>query len=335
MSVTFKDYYAILGVPRDASQDRIKQAYRKLAKELHPDVNASPEAQERFRDVNEAYEVLGDPEKRRKYDEFGAHWQHAGAAGAGPAPGGMPPDIEELLRQFAGGAARPGTRRRSTGFSDFFEMLFGDMGLGASFGGLGVEDLESRGARRARPRKGHDAEVEVELPLADLVEPGERRMTLALPRPDGTHETRTVTVRLPRGVRPGQRLRLAGQGPAGVGGGPRGDLYLRIGVRSQPGVTIRGDDLVVRTDVPAPLAVVGGTARVPAPDGPVTVRIRPGTQSGTTLRVPGRGLPRKRGGRGDLLAEVRLVVPERPSPRERELYAELAKLAASAEQAGG
>ncbi|RMF73489.1 MAG: J domain-containing protein, partial [Acidobacteria bacterium] len=165
---------------------------------------------------------------------------------------------------------------------------------------------------------------------ADLLEPGERRMTVTLPRPDRTHERRTVTVRLPPGVRPGQRLRLAGQGPSGPGGGQRGDLYLRIGVREQPGVTIRGDDLVVRADVPAPLAVVGGKLRVQAPDGPVTVRIPPGTKPGTTLRVRGRGLPRRRGGRGDLLAEIRLVVPERPTPRERELYAELARLAEGA-----
>jgi curved DNA-binding protein len=330
VSVAFKDYYAILGVARDASQDEIKKAYRRKARELHPDVNKSKDAGERFRDVNEAYEVLGDPDKRRRYDRFGSAYREA-PPGAGPPPGfeefdfgGGAGGFEEFLRQAQDGAAR---RRGgpASGFSDFFEALFG-AGLGgapqAESGGGG----RGRSRPRARGRRGHDIEGEIHLDVADLVAGGQRKFTMEVTGEDGLPAVRDLTINLPRVIRPGQTIRLARQGGPGSGGAPNGDLFLRIGLRPGGELQVEGDDLVATIDVPAPVAVVGGTARVPSAEGPVTLRIAPGTQAGTVLRVKERGLARRDGSRGDLRARVRLVVPEQPTPEQKRLYEELARL---------
>lgn len=313
MSVTYKDYYAILGVDRKASTEEIKRAYRRKARELHPDVNKSPRAEEQFRDLNEAYEVLSDPEKRARYDRLGANWKHGapfepppGFEGFRVHVGGMG-DLGDIFGSAGGGAG-------GSGFSDFFETLFGDLGLG----GFGR-------TRTHRPR-GRDVEAEVEFGLSDLLHPGPRRITVGVPGAGGKVERKTVTVNLPPGLRPGQKLRLPGMGGGGQPGSPRGDLYLKIRLRPDPAFRIEGDDLVTEVDVPAPLAVVGGHVEVPTPERPVRVRVAPGTSTGTTLRVRGRGLPRKDGGRGDLLARVRLVVPKHPTREQRELYEKLARL---------
>jgi curved DNA-binding protein len=317
-SVTYKDYYALLGVDRGATAEEIKKAYRRKARELHPDRNKSKGAEERFREVNEAYEVLGDPQKRARYDQLGGNWRDGEAFQPPPGFEGFRVhvgDLGDLGEIFArGGGGGP------AGFSNFFEMLFGDLGVGSVFGGAG------RGAGRRAQRgeaRGADIEAEVEFSLADLQQPTQRRISLAVPAGDGSMHPRTVTVNIPAGVRPGQRLRLAGQGGAGA---PPGDILLHVRVRLEPNIQIRGDDVVTEVSVPAPVAVVGGEVRIPTPEGGVTLRIRPLTQPGTTLRVRERGLARKGGGRGDLLALVRIVVPEQPTAEEQHLYEQLAAL---------
>ena len=326
MTVTYKDYYKVLGVDRSATQDEIKKAYRRLAREYHPDRNSSPDAAERFKEINEAYQVLGDPEKRKKYDQLGANWEDG--TPFTPPPGWQPfgegggfrvhvGNMEDLGEIFGdlGGAGGGG------GFSDFFEMLFGNLGFGGAAGG-------ARRARRPhrRPGRGRDIEAEVEFSLLDLVQGGQRKLTLGIPGPDGRVERKTVTVNLPRGLRPGQKLRIPGHGAPSPAGGPPGDLYLRVRVRPEPGFEIRGDDLVTEVTVPAPLAVVGGVVQVETPEGPVAIRVAPGTQGGQKLRVRGKGLPRKDGTRGDLIATVRLSVPRHPTPEEKELWERLAAL---------
>jgi curved DNA-binding protein len=335
VSVAFKDYYAILGVARDASQDEIKKAYRRKARELHPDVNKSKDAGERFRDVNEAYEVLGDPDKRRRYDRFGSAYREA-PPGAGPPPGfeefdfgGGAGGFEEFLRQAqergAGGRRGAGQPGAGSGFSDFFEALFG-AGFGGAAQGAPAGGGRGRGRGRPRGRRGHDVEGEIRLELADLVAGGQRKFTMEVPGEDGQPEVRDLTINLPRGIRPGQTIRLAGQGGPGTGGAPNGDLFLRVHLRPGGELQVEGDDLVATIDVPAPVAVTGGTARVQTAEGPVTLRIAPGTQNGTVLRVKERGLVRRDGSRGDLRARVRVVVPEHPTPEQKRLYEELARL---------
>ena len=333
MSVAFKDYYGILGVGRDASQDEIKKAYRRKARELHPDVSKAKDAGERFRDVNEAYEVLGDPDKRRRYDRFGSAYREA-PPGAGPPPGfeefdftgGGAGGFEDFFRQAQQrGAGGGGRGAGATGFSDFFEALFG-----AGFGGAAPAEpgggRPGRGRGRARGRRGHDVEGEIQLDVADLVGGGQRKFTMEIPGPDGLPEARELTINLPRVLRPGQTIRLAGKGGPGSGGAPHGDLFLRVRLRPGGELQVEGDDLVATIDVPAPVAVVGGTARVQTAEGPVTLRIAPGTQAGTVLRVKERGLARRDGTRGDLRARVRLVVPEHPTPEQKRLYEELSRL---------
>lgn len=329
MSVAFKDYYAILGVARDASQDEIKKAYRRKARELHPDVNKSADAGERFRDVNEAYEVLGDPDKRRRYDRFGLAYRET-PPGAGPPPGFEdfvfttegPGGFEEFFEPARRGGAGRGRGTGPTGFSDFFEALFG-----AGFGG-GEEPTRGGRPRRGRTRgqRGPDVEGEILLEIPDLVAGGQRKFAMEIPGPDGRPEKRELTINLPRGIRPGQTIRLAGQGGAGTGGAPAGDVFLRVRLRPDAGLEVQGDDLVATIDVPAPVAVVGGTVRMPSAEGPLTLKVAPGTAAGKALRVRGRGLARRDGTRGDLLARVRIAVPERPSAEEKRLYEQLARL---------
>ena len=323
MPVTFKDYYALLGVPRAASAEEIKKAYRRKARELHPDRNKTKGAEERFREVNEAYEVLGDPQKRVRYDQLGANWREGETFQPPPGFEGFRFDARDLgdLSELFGRTGRTGSAGGASGFSDFFDALFGDLGMGGVFGGSEATRRRGRGARR-----GGDVEAEVEFSIADLLQPGRKTFTLGSPGRDGALSSRTVTVNIPPGLRDGQKLRLPGQGAPGGAGHAAGDIYLKVRVRPEAGVAIHGDDIVTDIDVPAPIAVVGGEVRVTAPDGVVTIRVRPATPTGTTLRVRGRGLPRRDGQRGDLLARVRIVIPEHPTQEERGLYERLAQL---------
>jgi DnaJ-class molecular chaperone len=301
--VEYKDYYKVLGVPKGASQKDVKAAYRRLARKHHPDVNpGSREAEGRFKEVNEAYEVLSDPDKRRRYDELGSRWPDFERAG-GPPPGGGWPGGR--VRVHVGGAGE-----EFAGFSDFFQTFFG--------GGGGFDDVFETARRRSRP--GADVEGELELSLEEVYRGTTR--TLA------TAESRRVEVKVPAGIREGSRVRVAGEGAAGRAGGPRGDLYLRVRVTPDARFERRGDDLLTTLVVPLSAAVLGGEAQVPTFEGPRGIKIPPGTPSGRTFRLKGMGLPRLEagGGRGDLLATVGVAVPDALSPRERELFEELRRL---------
>ncbi len=319
MSVSYKDYYEILGVGRHASADEIKKAYRKKARKLHPDVNKSPEAAEQFKELNEANEVLSDPDKRTRYDQLGANWKQG--APFEPPPGfsfdggfsGASINIEDL---FGGGEGRSGAGS-SGHFSDFFEMLFG--GLGASGPGS-----RPRACRHRAPRPAV-SEAAVAFTLADLIHGGQRRITIQIPSSAGVPTRRTITVNVPPGLRAGQTMRLAGQGAPGPDGRP-GDLYLRVEVAPDARWRLEGDDLIGEVDVPAPLAVIGGKVDLETPDGRVTIRLAPGTPAGKTLRIRGKGMPTKGGRRGDLRVRVRIVVPAKPTDEQRKLYQRLAEL---------
>lgn len=320
----FKDYYATLGVPKTATAKEIKQAYRKLARKIHPDVNpGDKKAESRFKDINEAYEVLGDPEKRRKYDELGANWrmyEQAQPGGGQPYPGGQGPwtvnvggpggfrtvDEEEMRRIF--GEEDP--------FSDFFKTFFG--GMGAEPG------PRARGGRAPRARAGHDLEHEIELSLEDALRGTTQRLGL---HHDG--QARTIDVRIPVGVGEGSRIRVAGEGGAGTAGGPSGDLYLRVHMRPHSQFERRGRDLHTRVPVSITTAVLGGEADVPTlAGGHLRLKIPPGTQNGQVFRLKGQGMPAvgKPDDRGDLFAAVDVQVPRHLTPDQRKHYEALARL---------
>ncbi|HYS18178.1 MAG TPA: J domain-containing protein [Candidatus Binatia bacterium] len=288
MAVKFRDYYEVLGLPHTASADDIKRAYRQLARKHHPDLQPAAErarAAERFKEINEAYEVLSDPDKRGKYDALGASWK----SGMDFTPSGG-----ERASAGAGGWEDLGD------VSDFFASLFG-RGTGRTSRG---------GVRITIP--GSDIEAELPVTLEELLHSARRRITL--------NGSRNLEVEIPRGAREGTVLRLAGQGEPGVNGGPPGDVYLRLRLVPHPRYRVAGDDLEMDLSLWPWQAVLGADVRVETPDGPVTLTVPPGTQAGRRLRLRGRGLPRPDGGRGDLYAVVRIVVPERPSAPEREAY---------------
>ena len=296
MALDYTDYYEVLGVPRDADQDAIRRAYRKLARQYHPDLNSDSDAEDRFKELGEAYEVLSDPDKRERYDRLGADWRRQEQE----TPGA---DFEEFFTRegFGGGDTR-------VEFSDdLFERLFG-----GAFGG--GPDGQTRG-----PLRGFDREALLELSLEDALEGGRRRLTL-----DG----REIDANFPAGVRDGQLIRLAGRGGPGRDGGPAGDLYLRIALKPHPQFRRRGDaDLDVDLSVAPWQAALGATVPVQTPTGTAQVRVPPGSSSGRRLRLRGRGLPASGGGNGDLHAVVKITVPKRLSDRERELYEQLAETA--------
>ncbi len=320
MAVKYQDYYETLGVSRDASQDDIQKAYRKLARKYHPDVNKSKEAEERFKQVNEAYEVLKDPEKRRKYDALGDNWQN----GQDFSP---PPGWEDLFA--GGGGARTGRSTRGfsfdgfddLGFSDFFESLFGRSFGG--FGGPGGFGRESRTFAQAKP--GQDQEAELTITLEEAYRGG--RKSIALEEGDGLSGRRkkNLEVTIPPGVTDGRRLRLSGQGQPGPGGSRAGDLYLRIRIAPHRLFRVNGKDLEVDVPVAPWEAALGGKIQVPLVDGAANVTIPAGIQSGKRIRVKGKGLQAK-DGPGDLYAVITIAVPPRLSEREKELFAELARV---------
>lgn len=316
MPVEYKDYYKTLGLKKDATAAEIKRAYRDLARKHHPDVNKSADASKRFKEINEANEVLGDPEKRKKYDTLGPDWEryaHGGGNGSpfgGFRPGGSPGGFTWTYGGPGGGADPFGGD--GAGFSDFFRTLFGDQ--------AGVGGAPGNGRARTRARAGADAEHELEVSLIEAFRGAER--TLELRREDGT--ARTLNVKIPAGVRDGQRIRLAGQGGHGGAGAPRGDLYLRVRVRPHPIFSRDGDDL--RADLPIALheALLGSEVSVPTLKGRVSLRIPPETQNGRTIRLAGQGMPRRDGGFGDLYVTVKVVLPQKLSDEERALVRELA-----------
>lgn len=295
--MNYKDYYAILGVKKDATDKEIKQAYRRLARKYHPDVNpGNKEAEEKFKEISEANEVLGDKAKREKYDRFGQQWQQYERAGYG-APGGG--------RGFEGFEGFEGfqydVQTGAGGFGDLFEMLFGPRG----------------GEARQAPR-GRDIEAQIEVSLEDAYRGAVRGFTLSLDR----GETRRLEVKIPPGVRDGSRIRLAGEGGTGPGG-QRGDLFLTVKMLPHPRFERRGDDLYQDVTVPFTVAALGGEAQVPTVTGRVTMKVPAGAQSGQTFRVGGKGMPRlNKQGSGDLFARLRISVPKTLTARQRELMEE-------------
>ncbi len=302
------DYYAVLGVSRTASADEIQQAYRKLAREHHPDVSKEGASVETFKKVNEAYEVLKDAKRRELYDRYGSNWKAAEQAGVGPggARGGG-----------GGGGGGHGSRGTSDagadeyfGFGDIFESVFGGAGGGGGGGG------RSGRGRRPRSRAGRDIESEIEVSLADVVHGGTRQVTFN----DDEGGRRELSVKIPAGTTDGSVIRLSGQGEPGAGGGASGDLLLHIRVARDPRFTLDGHDLTTVVSISPWEAALGAKVPAPTPDGEVTITVPPGSSSGQRLRLRGKGLP-KRGGEaaGDLFVELKIVVPRTLSEREREL----------------
>jgi curved DNA-binding protein len=298
LPVAYRDYYEALGVPRDASTEDIRRAYRKLARQYHPDVNKEPDAEDRFKEISEAYEVLRDPEKRERYDRLGANWKAgedvSGAAGFGGF--GQQGGFEDVRVDFGTGGFGGGD------FSDFFESFFSG----------------SRGRRRTAgldgfSTRGSDQEATLELTLEEAAAGGTRRMSLA----DG----RSYEVKIPAGVRDGQLIRLAGEGGEGVGGGPAGDLLLRVRIKPHPRFKVRDRDLYVTLPLTPWEAALGASIEVPTLTGTTQVKVPPGSSSGRRLRLRGQGLPG-----GDLYATVSIKVPKQLSKKERDLFEELAKV---------
>jgi DnaJ-class molecular chaperone len=319
----FKDYYATLGVAKTASDKEIKQAYRKLARKFHPDVNPGDKAAEsRFKEINEANEVLGDAEKRRKYDELGANWRMYEQAppGAGfPGGGGWTVNMggpegyrsvtpEEMEEMLGGGGA----------FSEFFRTFFG---------GGAAEPNPRRGGRTgrtARRRAGRDVEQDVQLTLEEAFAGATLRLAV---KRDG--HARTVDVRIPAGVKDGSRVRIPGEGEPGHGGGPAGDLFLRVHITPHPRFERKGQDVYVRVPVPLTTAVLGGEAAVPTPGGrELRLKVPEATQNGQVFRLRGQGMPTpgKPDASGDLYATVDVRTPTTLTPESRRHYEALAKL---------
>ena len=314
----YKDYYQTLGIGRDADEKDIKRAFRRLARQYHPDVNPGDAgAEERFKGINEAYEVLSDPEKRSKYNQLGADWNRWQQAGGRPgdfnwdpwtagAPGaqdqrvhvryGVPEDLQDLF-----GGASP--------FSDFFSQIFGGMGTGggAAPSGFGYQ---------ARPQRGQDYEQEVEISLRDVYQGATRTL-----QKDG----RRLEVKIPPGARTGTRVCMAGEGGPGAAGGVAGDLYLRVKVSPDPQFERRDDDLYVTVPVDLYTAILGGQAQVLTLNSPVKLTVPAGTQNGRVFRLRDKGLPRLRQPEqhGDLYAKVDVRLPMHLTPRQRELFEEL------------
>ncbi|MEM9017261.1 MAG: J domain-containing protein [Verrucomicrobiota bacterium] len=306
MAVEFRDYYDILGVEKSASQDEIKRAFKKLARKFHPDVaKDQPDAEEKFKEVNEAYEVLGDPEKREKYDTLGPSWEQGqGFPGGFPGPG----NGGQYEYHFGG----------STGFSDFFEAFFGGRGGSDPFSAFGGSQ-RTRGARSNRKTAGEDIEADLLVRIEEIMIGSTRELRLA--RPSG--ET-TLRVKIPKGIREGQRIRCAGMGYPGVNGGPQGDLYLRVRIERHPIYRVDGEDLEGDLFLAPWEAVLGAAVTAPTPHGEVKVTVKPGTLPGTRMRLKGKGLPNG-DSFTDLYFNIVIDYPESISKEEKDLWKELSK----------
>jgi curved DNA-binding protein len=319
MAAQFRNYYETLGVSKTASADEIKSAFRKLARKHHPDLAKDKKAaEEKFKEINEAYEVLSDPEKRKKYDEYGSDWQHAGTGFPGSRGGGRGPGGSG---GFGGGGFAGGDASEfhfgGTGYSDFFEQFFGTRrGRGFSGGGGGVDFEET-------PQRGRDVEADILVTLDEVLQGATRQISF---RKGNSPDIQTYTVKIPKGVREGQRIRLAGQGGTGGASGQSGDLYLRVKLQQHPDYRFEGADIHRETDVPAWQAVLGGEITIPTPDGRVKLKIPAGTQNGRKFRIPGRGLPEKGGSRGDFYAVVEIAIPESITEEQKTLWEQLAAL---------
>lgn len=302
-----KDHYSVLGVSRTAKPDEIQRAYRKLARQYHPDVSREPDAADRFKEIGEAYDTLSDPDTRTRYDRFGADYRQY--AGSGASPGGS------RGRRGSGGP-RPGPRPGRPGRGGYGTA---DVDMG---GEVDWEDLLGGWFRQqgAGPAQGADHEAELRLTLDEAIRGGRRTVRLA--QPGG--ETRNYDVDVPAGVLDGQRIRLAGEGAEGRDGGPSGDLFLTVRIQPDPRYRLKGRDIHFDLPVTPSEAALGAKIKVNAPAGPVTITVPEGSSSGRRLRLRGQGVPGPKGQTGNLYAEIRVMVPPRLSREVRKLYEELA-----------
>jgi curved DNA-binding protein len=302
MAVGFRDYYEILGVPRGASEDEIRAAYRRLARQYHPDINKEEGAEDRFKDISEAYEVLRDPEKRERYDRLGQNWKAGQDVSGAPGFNGFE-GFDDVRVEFGSGGGFGGAD-----FSDFFEGLFGSRGARGRRTG-GFEGFSGRGS---------DHEAVIDLTLEEAFAGGKRRIALA--------GGREYEVTIPRGVRDGQRIRLSGEGGQGLGGGPPGDLFLRVRLKPHPRFRLKGRDLEVDLPVAPWEAALGATVQVPTLQGSARVKVPAHSSCGRKLRLRGEGMPSADGGAGDLYAAVKIVVPKRLRREERQFFERLAEV---------
>ena len=306
----YKDYYKVMGVKRDATQDEIKRAYRKLARKYHPDVSKESDAEAKFKELGEAYEVLKDPEKRTAYDQLGSQWK-AGQE-FHPPPGW---DAGFEFRDFGGG--RPGGGPDLGGFSDFFETLFS--------GGRGRPGRPSAGGAREFRLRGEDHHAKVLIGLEDSYRGAARSITLQVPEVDaqgrvGTRP-RTLNVRIPKGIRQGQQIRLAGQGGAGFAGGEAGDLYLEVEFDPRGPYRVEGADVYLDLPVAPWEAALGATVKLTTPAGTVDLKVPPNSQAGKKLRLKGRGIPARQP--GDLYVVLQIALPPANSERHRRAYEQM------------
>ena len=315
MAVEFKDYYKTLGVPRNASEEDIKKKFRELARKNHPDVAKNKAtAEEKFKQINEAYEVLRDPEKRRRYDQLGANWQDGPQAS--PPPGGR--------RRRRSAAAEPQPFEfGGTGFSDFFETYFGGSGGASAYSPF------SRGAPESEMYgPGADVEADLMVTLDEVLKGSKRKITLRKTGRRGQAETtETYEVKIPAGVQEGQKIRLAGQGNKSSGGSRAGDLYLRVNIAKHPDFTVQGTDLHCELSLAPWEAVLGAKVKINSLDGAASLRIPAGSVAGSQLRLRGLGLPQE-GARGDLYVTLRIVTPATVTAEEQAAWENLAKVSA-------
>ncbi|MFH1132367.1 MAG: DnaJ C-terminal domain-containing protein [Pseudomonadota bacterium] len=302
----YVDYYKVLGVSRSAKPEQISKAYKDLARKHHPDLNKAPGSEEKLKEINEAYEVLKDAEKRKRYDQLGANWKHGAQFNAPPEWGG-----------FSGGFSTGGT-----GFSDFFQAFFGGtgggrrgqwstrVGLDDIFGGFG------NGGEEASPSLGRDIESSLTVELEDIYHG--RKRTISLKGPQGE---KRYDVKVPKGIREGEKIRLSGQGEAGQRG--EGDLYLQVKVAPHPIFRVEGDNLVVDLEVPVWDVALGARVPVPTLEGSVQMTLPAGQAGGQRLRLKGKGLPRKDGTKGDLLAQLKITVPAKLTEEQKRLFVAL------------
>jgi curved DNA-binding protein len=337
MAVKFKDYYELLGVKRDATDDQIRQAYRKLARKHHPDVNPGDRvAEDKFKEINEANEVLSDPDKRKRYDQLGPNWKNGSEFTPPPDWGRVNVQFDDLGSIFSGG-----------GFSEFFQTVFG----GAK--SAGQPDHRRRGKRGGTGR-GQDAEAEMEISLEDAHRGGRHKISLqgtrSCPTCGGTGNMsgvicatcrgagnvlspKTIDVNIPPAAREGSVIKVGKQAQSGGGAEP-GDLYIKLKIKPHPIFTLSGDDLTVETPVSPSEAVLGATIQVPTMDGKAEVKIPAGAQGGQRLRLRGQGLNKRGGGRGDQYVKLKVVVPANPTDREKQLYRELGEASSLNPRAG-
>jgi len=314
MAVQFRDYYETLGVSKTATDDEIKSAFRKLARKYHPDVAKDKKAaEEKFKQINEAYEVLSDQEKRRKYDQLGANWNQPGGFQPPPEWGQQPGGGYHQWGGDGGGGVE--FEFGGTGFSDFFEAFFGGGRGRSAFGGF-------RG-REATAERGADVEADILVTLEEALNGSTRTVSL---RRAGSNKVEKYQVKIPRGVHEGQRIRLAGQGEAGARGGKSGDLFLRVRLAKHPDFSVEASDLIHEVKIAPWQAAIGTELKIPTLEGKAKLKIPSGTQGGQKFRLRERGLPGISGTRGDLFVLVQIQIPKKLTEREREIWSQLAKL---------